>query len=61
MTEQKKLPIKVVPPLIDDFVIPESGGGSSKFFVEDIEELQGVLLDQLSTVKTHWLFRVFRG
>lgn len=54
MAEQKKLPIKVVPPLRDDFVIPESGGGSSKFFVENIEELQGFLLDQLSTVKTHF-------
>ena len=53
MTEQRKLPIKVVPPLENDFIIPDSGGGSNKLFAE-VEEIQGILLEQLNFVKDYF-------
>lgn len=51
MNDQIKLPLKVVPPLHDDYHTP-SGGGSDKIFEEPTPEFRAALIDQADNVQS---------
>lgn len=52
--DEQRLPLKVVPPLENDYISPNSGGGSDKIFVEPTEEFRNELIRQVQEVKEYF-------
>lgn len=54
MSNEKRLPLKVVPPLQQDFYKPKPGGGPKKVFTPVTREFRQRLAEQVIGVKAHF-------
>ena len=55
MSEGKKLPLKVIPPLERDFYKPHVGGGAKKVFGPVDAKFRGMLSAQVIEVRDHFV------
>lgn len=55
MSEERKLPLKVVPPRTQDFYRPEAGGGAKKVFATVDTEFRGALSAQVIEIRDHFI------
>ena len=55
MSDTKKLPLKVIPPLERDFYRPHVGGGAKKVFTSVDAEFRGMLSAQVIEVRDHFV------